>query len=146
MFKDIIELSEFIKARVSLLLLLPFWYLSLFLFQTDFFNSSDLILKIVTCFCISLPAELIMYLNISNIMIRRGYEENNIKNVPDFTIFILTIWLALLIFIVYILKNRTTCHIPFYLLVLLFYFVPFLSGVFALLQKRILKLEQKEEQ
>ena len=143
LMEKIIELSELIKARISILLLLPFWYLSLYLFHVDFYNNSDLILKVVTCLCLSLPAEFSISLSLTKVLMNRNYTEDKLRNLTDFSVFVLIKWLSFLIFISYVLKSFTSYYIPFLLFVCLFYFVPFLFSSFQLLHSNIIG-KQKE--
>ncbi len=141
----IIELSELIKERVSILLLLPFWYLSLYLFNFEFYNNSDLILKIVTCFCLSLPAELTVSLNLVRLSSHKNTSEEKLNYFADLSIFLLIKWLSILMFSSYIFDIFTSYYIPFLLLVCVFYFLPLLSVVFRLLHNKILKKQELEE-
>ena len=143
--EKIIELCELIKARISVLLLLPFWYLSLYMFNTDFYNNSDLILKVVTCLCLSLPAELSLSFSLTKVFTNRGYTEDKLKDLADFSVFILIKWLSILIFISYILKTFTYYYIPFLLFVCMFYFVPFVFSVFQQLHSTVVKIQKEEK-
>lgn len=131
MFEKLIDLSVIIKTKISVVILLPFWYLSLYLFNTDFYNSSDLILKVVTCFCISLPAESVFSYFFYLLMKKNGYETDN-KLLIDASVFVLLLWLSLLIFLSYVLRLYTCYYMPFLYLILWFYLLPFL--VFLLWQ------------
>ena len=42
-----------VKSLLILTVLLPFWYITLHIFHPNFFNRSDLILKIAYCLCLS---------------------------------------------------------------------------------------------
>ncbi|MBF6654061.1 hypothetical protein C3B47_14490 [Flavobacterium columnare] len=141
----IIELSELIKERVSILLLLPFWYLSLYLFNFEFYNNSDLILKIVTCFCLSLPAELTVSLNLVRLSSHKNTSEEKLNYFADLSIFLLIKWLSILMFISYIFDIFTSYYMPFLLLVCVFYFLPLLSVVLQLLHNKMLKKQELEE-
>ena len=141
--KDIIGLSELIKTKISLLLLLPFWYLAIYLFNNDFYDSSDLILKIVACLSLSVVAEIIFSTSFIVILKCRDYKNEDIKEIEDFSTVNLILWLSILIFISYTLQSYTGRFVPFYLLILLFYIFPFLMMFFALLGRWVMKKIQE---
>lgn len=85
MFEKVLEFSTLIKSRISVFLLLPFWYLCIYLFDIELFNSSDLILKVVICFCISFPAEAVFSLYAQKLIeykIKAIKETGNLKEFP----------------------------------------------------------------
>lgn len=142
--KDIIDLSKLIRTKISLLLLLPFWYLAIYLFNRDFYNTSDLILKIVACLCLSIVAEIMFSAGSILLLKFREYKNEDIKEIEDFSTVNLILWLSFLIFTSYTLQNYTDRFVPFYLLILLFYTFPFLMVLFAILGKIIAQKLQVE--
>jgi hypothetical protein len=142
--EKIIEFSDLIKTRISVVLLMPFWYLSLYLFNNDFYISSDLILKTVVCLCLSLPAELSITINLTKVFMNKGYKESDLKDLSDLSVAVLTKWLSVLIFFSYILQTFSSYYVPFLLLVCLFYFVPFLFFVFQKFHSKMKESKQQE--
>src|SRR4051812_48360868 len=54
-FKDFTKLDIYSRTTIiSILILMPFWYISIYLFHKQFYSSSDILLKIVFSFCLSL--------------------------------------------------------------------------------------------
>ncbi len=54
-FKDFDKLDLYSKTSIiSIVVLMPFWYASIYLFGNHFFINSDLLLKIVFSFCFSI--------------------------------------------------------------------------------------------
>lgn len=147
MFEKVLEFSVLAKSKISVLFLLPFWYLAIYLFNIELFNSSDLVLKIVICFCISLPAESIFSFYFYKLMISNQEdkgEEIDDSYLVDSSVFILLLWLSFLILVAYTSKKYLWFYIPFDYLILWFYVLPFL--VFALLQMvKLSKLIKKKE-
>lgn len=144
MIEKVLEFSALIKSKVSVLLLLPFWYLAIYLFNIELFNSSDLILKIVICFCISLPAESIFSFCFYKLMVynyKNEINETDGKYLIDSIVFILILWLSFWILVGYVLKQYSCFYIPFFFLILWFYSLPLL--VFLLSQMVKLKKLKK---
>ena len=136
--KDVVELSTLLKSKISLLLLLPFWYLAIYICNKPLYANSDLILKIVICFCLSFIAEFILSYNMYRLLKGSIFSDEAIKELLDSSVIILILWLSLWLFVSYNLQHYTNYYIPFYLLILLFYFVPFLSYLLHILQILIL--------
>lgn len=54
-FNDIKKLDIYGKASIiSIALMFPFWYISLYLFGKNFYNDSDLYLRIIFALCFSI--------------------------------------------------------------------------------------------
>jgi hypothetical protein len=141
--KDVIDLSELIKAKISLLLLLPFWYLAIYLFNNDFYNTSDLILKVVVCLCLSIFSEVLFTVSFLLILELRNYKKEDIKNIEDFSTVNLILWLSFLIFISYTLQHYTDYYTPFYLLILLSQIPSLFVFFLVLLYKKVITLKEK---
>lgn len=131
--KDIVELSALLKSKISLLLLLPFCYLAIYISNKPLYDNSDLILKVVICLCLSFVAEFILSFNIFKLLKNSGFEEEKMKDLVDVSVIVLLLWLSFLIFVSYSLDYYTSYYIPFYNLILLFYSLPFFALLLQIL-------------
>ena len=96
--KDVNEAHDSLKALSLSLLLAPFWYFSLFLFTSNFYIESDLILKIVFCLIASLLSAYLTSLAIGN---QINEKKNDVMKSMILAVFFLILWKSLLMFIVY---------------------------------------------
>ena len=123
-------IEEINKSHISIRaisissLLVPSWYLSVFLFGNDFYKSADNFVIISFCLVVSISSSVIFY----QIKEKTGGLENTnepMLNCMSFSVAILCIWLLLLIFITYSFDFFFNQKIYFYWFVVIYY-SPFL--------------------
>ena len=123
-------IEEINKSHISIraisisLFLVPFWYLSVFLFGNEFYKSADNFVVVSFCLVISVSSSVLFYLFTE----KTGGLENTrepMLNCMSFCVAILSIWLLLLIFVSYSLDFLFNKKIFFYWFVVIYY-VPFL--------------------
>ena len=109
-----------IRAMSISLFLVPFWYLSVFLFGNDFYKSADNFVVLAFCLVISFSSSVIFYLFTE----KTGGLENTkepMLNCMSFSVIILSIWLLLLIFTTYSFDFLFNQKIYFYWFVVIYY-------------------------
>ena len=119
-------IEEINKSHISIRaisissLLVPFWYLSVFLFGNDFYKSADNFVIISFCLVVSISSSVIFYLFTEK---TGGLENTNepMLNCMSFSVAILCIWLLLLIFITYSFDFFFNQKICFYWFVVIYY-------------------------
>jgi hypothetical protein len=113
-----------IRAMSISLFLVPFWYLSVFLFGNEFYKSADNFVVLAFCLVVSISSSVFFYLFTE----KTGGLENTkepMLNCMSFSVAILSIWLLLLIFITYSFDFLFKQKIYFYWFVVIYY-IPFL--------------------
>ena len=109
-----------IRAMSISLFLVPFWYLSVFLFGNEFYKSADNFVVLAFCLVISFSSSVIFYLFTE----KTGGLENTkepMLNCMSFSVIILSIWLLLLIFTTYSFDFLFNQKIYFYWFVVIYY-------------------------
>ena len=123
-FKEIYESHDIIKAKAVNLLIIPFWYVALFLFNNEFYKAENYFIIIAMCIVLSIPASFLMAVVVS---VAADRETNNAEKELTYlqctftAVSILTAWLALLIFIVYSFGFLLGQFIYFYWFMVFFY-------------------------
>lgn len=100
--KDLSETHDSLKALSLSLIIAPLWYLVIFLICKDFYNESDLIIKVVlsgtlsmiSCFLISFSIHLINEIKDKN-------TQHDIIGSMGVSIVLLFLWKSFLIFLTY---------------------------------------------
>jgi hypothetical protein len=138
LFKEITESHDTVKAIAVILFLIPFWYVAIFLFNNEFYKSSDNLIILAMCIVISMISAVLLSFFVQNNEAK--YQNNTILEHMGVSVTILIIWLSILIFSFYSLGFLLNIHIYFYWF-LVIYFAPlilfnFLQIVFG---KRINK-------
>lgn len=116
LLKDIAESNDDLKAIFILLLIMPFWHLTFFLFNNSFFSNNTLITLITFYFCLTFLSSLIMLWGFSffNIEVE---ETDYTVTFSAISLIIQVIWISLLILINYL------CSIFFNSFLKLFWFI-----------------------
>jgi hypothetical protein len=131
-FKEISESHSFVKVLAISLILAPFWYLALYLFNYDFFKTEDIILKTVFCTSISVASSLAL----GNLSARYNRYAKDKKEIA-FEVFVLVaiyincIYLSLMLFVGYSIQYFTEYSIIFYWF-LFIYLLPIILGTLLL--------------
>ena len=124
LFKEIHESHEIIKAKAVNLLIIPFWYVALFLFNNEFYKAENYFIIVPMCIVLSLPATFLMAIVVA---VGLDYQTKNVDEEISYldcstaSVSILTAWLALLIFIVYSCGFLFGQFIFFYWFLVIFY-------------------------
>ena len=120
--KELNESHDSLKAIALNLFIIPFWYVAIFLFNNEFYKSSDNIIIITMCIVISLISSILF-----TFLLTKTDPENTSKNIffekMIGSIAILTIWLSALIFVIYSLGFLFSIYLYFYWF-LVIYFSP----------------------
>ena len=116
--KDISESHHAVKLISVCLFLAPFWYVSIYLFNNEFYNAADVVAIIVFCCTISVISSMAFLLAIDYAF----NDENPADDLSDIimTVVILISWLSLLIFIVYSFGFLFDMYIYFYYFIILY--------------------------
>lgn len=123
-----------IKSISVSMFLLPFWYLSVFLFGNDFFKSADNFVIISFCLVIIFSSSIFFYIFIDKVA-DEDLSKDKMLNNMTVAVMLLGIWLILLIFLMYSIKFYFKMEIYFYYFCII-YFIPivvlnFLTLVFG---------------
>lgn len=117
--KEIDEANEVIKGKALNLLVLPFWYISLYLFNNEFFVKQTFITLIAMCIALTLTSCFILALGFALV----SEDDTKYAECQGFATMVGIIWLSILTFCVYswgFLKHQ---YIYFYWFIVI-YFVP----------------------
>ena len=120
--KELQESHESIKAIALVLLLIPFWYVSIFMFNNEFYKAADSIITVSMCIVISLISSFLFQMFLSKIKEPNNKQKTFFDNMLV-SVALLIIWLSALIFIIYSLGFLFKTYIYFYWF-LVIYFAP----------------------
>jgi hypothetical protein len=124
-------IEEINKSHISIraisisLFLVPFWYLSVFLFGNEFYISADNFVVLAFCLVLSISSSVLFYLFIEK---TGGFEKTTepMLNCMSVSIILLSVWLLLLlIFTTYSFDFLFNQKIFFYWFIVI-YFIPIL--------------------
>lgn len=124
-----LEKAPAIKSLLGFLVPLPFWYIALHLFHSDFFYQNDFVLLAAYCICLSLSAGL-FFSNILTVVLEEDLktrpqdETKGILNlyVTAAGVMLQLLWQIILIFVLYSWELASSREVSFYLYVILFFF------------------------
>ena len=122
LYKEITESHDTVKAIAVILFLIPFWYVAIFIFNNEFYKSSDNLIIFAMCIVISLISAALFTFFLQNIT----ESKNGTKTILEYmgvSVAILIIWLSILIFSFYSLGFLFNINIYFYWF-LVIYFAP----------------------
>lgn len=125
LLKELDESHESIKAVALNLFLIPFWYVSIFIFNNEFYKSSDSIIIFTMCIVISLISSFLFHVFLSKLKEPDNREKPFFETMLS-SVALLTIWLSALIFVVYSLGFLFKIFIYFYWF-LVIYFTPIIG-------------------
>lgn len=100
--------------------LLPFWYLSVFLFGNDFFKSADNFVILAFCLVIIFSSSVLFYIFIDKVNTDDQSKDRMINNM-SVGVMLLSIWILILIFIIYSVKFFFEKEIYFYFFCVIYY-------------------------
>jgi len=118
--KEINDLHDSLKAFTINIFLIPFWYVALFLFNNEFYSSSDNLIILAMTIVISLTSSGVTTFLLHIIQKSEG-ETGVFIDQMMISVTALCIWLSLLIFIVYSLGFLFDIYIYFYYFLILYY-------------------------
>lgn len=122
LFKEITESHDTVKAIAIILFLIPFWYVAIFLFNNEFYKSSDNLIILAMCIVISMISAVLFSFFVHNIYEAKN-ENKTIVEHMGVCVAVLIIWLSILIFSFYSLGFLLNVYIYFYWF-LVIYFAP----------------------
>ncbi len=131
-----------IRAMTISLLLVQFWYLSVFLFGNEFYKSADNFVVLAFCLVICISSSVLFYLFTEKV----GGLENTTEpmlNCMSVSVFILSIWLLLLILTTYSFDFLFNQRIYFFWFVVIYY-IPLLFLNLLVLVFRVDKQNHKK--
>ena len=120
--KDLSESHDSMKSIALNLIIIPFWYVAIFLFNKDFYRNSDIILVTIFSIVISFLSSMLLTLFINKIDVKNSTPVNMFENMIT-SIGVLTIWLSFLIFTTYSCYFLFNQEIYFYWFIVI-YFTP----------------------
>lgn len=120
--KDLSESHESIKGLALNLFLIPFWYVSIFLFNREFYKTSDSIITVCLCVVISFLSSILLSLFWNKIDLKNNRKVELFANMVT-SIGVLIMWLSFLIFITYSFGFLFKQYIYFYWFIVI-YFAP----------------------
>ena len=118
--KEINDLHDSLKAFTINIFLIPFWYVALFLFNNEFYSSSDNLIILAMTIVISLTSSGVTTFLLHIIQKYEG-ETGIFIDQMMISVTALCVWLSLLIFIVYSLGFLFDIYIYFYYFLILYY-------------------------
>lgn len=116
------ESHDSVKGLALNLLLIPFWYVAIFIFNNEFYKSADITLIFAMCIVISFTSSVLFTIFLDNIYTEVKEEKTFFENMV-ISIAMLIIWISALIFIVYSLGFLFKIYIYFYWFIVI-YFMP----------------------
>jgi CDP-diglyceride synthetase len=118
--KDLSESHDSIKAISLNLILIPFWYVSIFMFNKEFYKASDSLIVISFCIVLSFLSSMLLAFFWNIIDIKNNIKVDFFSNMNT-SIGVLTIWLSALIFITYSFGFLFKQYIYFYWFIVIYF-------------------------
>lgn len=142
--KEINESHISLQAIALSLFLVPFWYISIYLFGKGFYKSADNIVVLAMCIVISLTSSVLFYLLCDK---RGGLEntENPLINNMAVSVILLSFWITLLIFIAYSLNFFFKRQFYFYWYVMIYYLPILILNFLSMISEDDEKPQNTEE-
>lgn len=136
--REVNESNEIIKAKAVNLLLIPFWYVSMFLFNKSFYSKENTIIVVTMCVVLSLISSFSLSISIDGFINRNNKGDNIYLNTMSLSVAILCVWLSLLIFIVYSFGFLFNQFIFFYWFIVIYFSPIFILGlIFVMFRKKL---------
>jgi hypothetical protein len=120
--KDLSESHDSVKAISLNLILIPFWYVAIFMFNKEFYKTYDSIIVTSFCLVLSFLSSMLLAFFWNTIDIRNKAKVDFFSNM-NLSVGLLTIWLSILIFISYSFGFLFKQYIYFYWFIVI-YFAP----------------------
>ncbi len=133
--KDIQESNEFLKAFIVSLLIAPFWYLSIFLLNHEFYKSTDTSILIV----LSCVLSFISVISLGLIILMDGDLKENkdpLLSSISMSAYILVIWKSLLLFITYSIGFLFNSYTYLYYYIIIYFSIHIVAIVIELSSKK----------
>lgn len=122
--EDVNKLSVSLRIIAVNIFLIPFWYISIYLFNNDLYKSLDYILIFAICIVFSISSSL----PLGDMMNKAEKESKDyVESLENYfamtlsSIITLCIWLSILIFVTYSLKFLYNFTFDFYYFVVIYY-------------------------
>ena len=118
--KELNESHASLKAIALNLFIIPFWYVAIFLFNNEFYKSSDSIIITTMCIMISLVSS--VFFSIFLIKIEVNTSDNIFFEKMMVSTAMLIAWLSVLIFVFYSLGFLFGIYLYFYWFLVIYFF------------------------
>ncbi len=118
--KELNESHASLKAIALNLFIIPFWYVAIFLFNNEFYKSSDSIIITTMCIVISLVSS--VFFSIFLIKIEVNTSDNIFFEKMMVSTAMLIAWLSVLIFVFYSLGFLFGIYLYFYWFLVIYFF------------------------
>ena len=118
--KELNESHASLKAIALNLFIIPFWYVAIFLFNNEFYKSSDSIIITTMCIVISLVSS--VFFSIFLIKIEVNTSDNIFFEKMMVSTAMLIAWLSVLIFVFYSLGFLFGIYLYFYWVLVIYFF------------------------
>jgi hypothetical protein len=89
--QEVNESNEIIKAKAVNLLLLPFWYVSMFLFNKPFYSKEDTIIIVAMCIVLSLISSFSLSISLDPFINKNNNGDNIYLNTMSISVALLCI-------------------------------------------------------
>ena len=119
-----------IRAISVTLFLLPFWYLSVFLFANDFFKSADYFVILSFCLIVIFSSSFFLYFFIDKIDSQKS--KDKILSCMSVSVMFLCLWILLLIFVLFSIKFLFKIEIYFYYFCIIYFAPIFILNILVL--------------
>ena len=127
--KEINESHDFVKAKATNLFLIPFWYVSIYLFNNEFYTKADSLIIISMCITITLTSSFCLTLIFDGIRTLNNGKKYDFFNNTVLSVTLLTSWLSFLIVLFYSLGFIFNIYIYFYWFLVIYSSHIFIIGV-----------------
>lgn len=118
---DLTKLPKELKIILSNLLVLPFWYISIFIFNKDLYYTGDNLLIFSLCICLGLSSSIISSVSSTEIIeSKNGLFDTGVASL---SLFIQIVIISVLIYISYIFSKITSYIFTFESFVSVYFFI-----------------------
>ena len=118
--KELNESHASLKAIALNLFIIPFWYVAIFLFNNEFYKSSDSIIITTMCIVISLVSSVFFFIFLIKIEVNTS--DNIFFEKMMVSTAMLIAWLSVLIFVFYSLGFLFGIYLYFYWFLVIYFF------------------------
>ncbi len=146
LIEDLDKLHISLKIIAVSFFLIPFWDVAIFLFNNDFYRTSDIIIITAMCLILSITSTSLL----SVMFYKAAQEKKTHTDDPSYymatmtqAVVVLIIWISILIFGTYTMRFIFNISIQFYYFIVLYYApLLLLSGLYFIEKKRKKKKKQ----
>lgn len=138
------ELPKGIKLFAVQFLSFPFWYISLYLFNNDFFRANTFITIVMFCLCL-IATSSIPVMNEMHKCLEYSYTKERIKKITEKYFFSLGVAIfqglisSILIFTFYTLRKFYAINLDYYAYLVSFYLITFIYYIYLMIANKKLR-------